>query len=154
MSWISAICARTALEEAAAERNIDLVVSTFQSHEEIGEVLANIPEDVQAVWQIPSPFWGVHADLFIRACLDRKKPLKTHAPDWAEAGAFMSYGLDTRIMGKQMSRMAHKILSGTPSSNLPVEQAEYFLTINLKTAEAMGLYIPDILLKQADRVVR
>jgi putative tryptophan/tyrosine transport system substrate-binding protein len=50
--------------------------------------------------------------------------------------------------------LAGQILKGTKPSDLPVETAESFLRINLKTATAMGLDIPDEFLRQADTVIR
>jgi len=142
------------LKKAAAEHNVELVPGEFHSEKDAPRILNDIPDNVQAVWQLPSPFWGVHTKAFVQACIVRKKPLKTHAAEWAEAGAFMAYGLNTRAMGKQMSRLADKILKGHPPATLPVEQPEYFLIINLKTANAIGFEISDNILKQADEVIR
>ena len=142
------------LKEVADKRNIELVMGEFQSEKELPEVLNGIPQDVQAVWQLPSPFWGVYVYPFVKACLDHRKPLKTHANDWGEAGAFMAYGMNTRALGFQLSRLSHKILTGTSPGVLPVEQPEFFLTINLRTARAVGIEIPDSTLKLADEVIR
>ena len=142
------------LREAAAARGIALVVGEFRSQDEVFRVLDGIPQDVQAVWQLLSPFWGIYVEPFVKACLKHQKPLKTHADDCARAGAFMAYGIDIRALGAQLSRLAHKILSGTPPAVLPVEQPGYFLNLNLRTAEAIGIQIPDRLLKMADRLIR
>ena len=50
--------------------------------------------------------------------------------------------------------MADQIFKGTKPADLPVETAEYFLSINLQTATALDLNIPDEFLRQADMVVR
>jgi ABC-type uncharacterized transport system substrate-binding protein len=56
--------------------------------------------------------------------------------------------------GKQTARLAHQIRQGAKLADLPVETAEIFSAINLKTAEAIGLDIPDEVLLQADIIVR
>ena len=142
------------LKKAAADRNIELIIGTFNSQKEMPDVLNHIPPEVQAVWQLASPFWGAHMDAFVTSCLKQKKPLKTHVVNWVRAGALMSYGLNGEAMGHQMSLLAGHILKGTSPAVLPVEQAEYFLVVNLKTANEIGLTIPDAVLKQADQVIR
>jgi putative ABC transport system substrate-binding protein len=57
-------------------------------------------------------------------------------------------------MGEQAARMADQILKGTKPADLPVETAEFFLNINLKTAKAIGRDIPDAILTQANTVIR
>ncbi len=56
--------------------------------------------------------------------------------------------------GRQGARMADRILKGAKPAVLPVETAEYFLTINLKKAQEMGLDISDDILRQADTIIR
>jgi putative ABC transport system substrate-binding protein len=50
--------------------------------------------------------------------------------------------------------LVDQLLRGTAPADLPVETADYFLTINLQTAEALGLDVPDDMLRQADAVIR
>jgi putative ABC transport system substrate-binding protein len=57
-------------------------------------------------------------------------------------------------MSKQAARLADQVLRGTAPADLPVESAEPCLRINLKTAEAIGLAIPDTILRQADTIIR
>ena len=56
--------------------------------------------------------------------------------------------------GKQTARLAHQIFQGAEPADLPVETAEFFFAINLKTAEAIGFDIPDEVLLQADTIIR
>jgi putative ABC transport system substrate-binding protein len=71
-----------------------------------------------------------------------------------EQGALVSFGVDLSNVGRQAARLADQILQGQSPAELPVEQAEFSLTINLKTAEAIGLEIPDEILSQAGRLIR
>ena len=76
--------------------------------------------------------------------------LHRHLP----AGALVAYAGSFPAMGEQAARLVDQILKGAKPADLPVETAESFLRINLKTATAMGLDIPDELLRQADTVLR
>jgi ABC-type uncharacterized transport system substrate-binding protein len=71
-----------------------------------------------------------------------------------KAGAVVTYAGSFPAMGQQAARLADQILTGTRPGDLPVETAEYFLHINLQTATAIGLDIPDEILRQADTVIR
>jgi putative ABC transport system substrate-binding protein len=74
---------------------------------------------------------------------------------YAEAGCLMSYGFNQPESGQRIAAYVDKILHGATPADLPVEQPMKFeLVLNLKTAQALGLTIPPILLFQADEVIR
>jgi putative tryptophan/tyrosine transport system substrate-binding protein len=67
----------------------------------------------------------------------------------------MSYGPNFAAVGRDVARYVDKILKGTKPVDLPVEQPTKFeLMINLKTAKALGLTIPPVVLMRAERVVK
>ena len=73
---------------------------------------------------------------------------------FAEAGGLMSYGTNLSDHYRQSARHVDSILRGTPPSSLPVERpTTYELTVNVRTARALGLNSPSTVLAQADRVL-
>jgi putative ABC transport system substrate-binding protein len=75
--------------------------------------------------------------------------------DYAENGCMMAYGPGYSIEGKDGARYVDKILKGTKPADIPVEQPMRFeLVINLQTAHKLGLTIPQMVLFQADKIIR
>jgi putative ABC transport system substrate-binding protein len=67
----------------------------------------------------------------------------------------MSYGADRTEVFRRVAWMVDKILKGTKPSDIPVEQPTKFeLMINLKTAKALGLMIPPVVMMRAEKVVK
>ena len=73
---------------------------------------------------------------------------------YVDAGGLMSYGVSYPAIHRQAARLAAKILRGTAPSELPIEQPTTFeLVINLKTAKALDLTVPSVILSRADDVI-
>jgi putative ABC transport system substrate-binding protein len=73
---------------------------------------------------------------------------------WAVAGGLMSYGENLRSMYRRAAYFVDRIFKGAKPADLPVEQATKFdLVLNLRTAKAIGLTIPDAILVAADQVI-
>ena len=81
-------------------------------------------------------------------------PLMSQRREWVEQGALVSYGPNLARTGRAAAdHYIDKILKGARPADLPVEQADSLeLTINLKTARALGLAIPHSVLAQATEV--
>jgi putative ABC transport system substrate-binding protein len=71
-----------------------------------------------------------------------------------DAGGLMSYGADGPALFRHGAKFVHRILQGRQPNDLPIEQPTKFeLAINLKTAKAMGLTIPEGFLLRADSLL-
>jgi putative ABC transport system substrate-binding protein len=141
------------LSEAADKIDLDLAVVEVRNSEEFEAAMDAIPEDVQAIFMLPSGFMSARTALFVETSIAHKLPTCSVAPKYEE-GVLMSYGHNYVRMGEQAARLADQILQGTDPANLPVEAPEFYLGINLQTAQAIGLDIPDDILAQADDIVR
>jgi putative ABC transport system substrate-binding protein len=91
------------------------------------------------------------AQLAIRKRLPTIYPLREFVDD----GGLISYGTDTAAMGSRAADYADKILRGMKPGDLPVEQPTQFtLVVNLRTAKALRLQLPESILVRADEVIR
>jgi putative ABC transport system substrate-binding protein len=86
--------------------------------------------------------------------LDARLPTVFSTRDFVRAGGFMSYGPNYSDLFRRSADYADKILRGTKPGDIPVEQPTRFeLVVNLKTAKALGLTIPESFLLRADEVI-
>ncbi len=70
-------------------------------------------------------------------------------------GGLMAYGVDNAVLFRRGADYVDKILRGAKPADLPIEQpTQWSLAVNLKTAKALGLKIPESILLRADEVVR
>ena len=75
--------------------------------------------------------------------------------DFVASGGLMSYGADRAEPYRRVASMVDKILKGTKPADIPVEQPTKFeLVINLKTAKALGLTIPPVVMMRAEKVIK
>ncbi len=75
--------------------------------------------------------------------------------DQGRAGGFISYGPDPFAAFGRTAYFVDRVLKGASPAGLPIEQpTQYFLVVNLKTAKALGITIPQSILVRADEVVR
>ena len=82
-------------------------------------------------------------------------PMMVGSKEYAEAGALLSYGTDYPDLFRRAAAYVDKILKGAKPATLPIEQPTKFeLVINLKTAKALGLTIPQSLLQRADELIQ
>jgi len=99
--------------------------------------------------------------MFIERAQIAQLALKNRLPasfafrEYVEAGGLTSYGLNFSNLCRRVAEFVDKILKGAKPADLPVEQPTKFeLVINLKTAKALGLPIPQSLLVRADEIIQ
>jgi len=109
---------------------------------------------VDALLVPSSPRFSRERPAIIDAAAKRRIPAVYEWGDMARAGGFMAYGPMFTELDRQVATFIDRILRGAKPADLPVEQPTKFeLVINLKTAKALGLTIPQSLLLRADQVI-
>jgi putative ABC transport system substrate-binding protein len=86
--------------------------------------------------------------------IKHRLPTMMPTPIWVEGGGLMSYGVELRDQYRRAAVYVDKILKGVKPADLPVEQpVKLELVVNLKTAKALGVTLPQSLLLRADRII-
>lgn len=142
-----------ALLDTAERFGIKVTVREVTDLRSLLEGLDSVPEGVDAIFMLHSILIASNVDAVYAASLRQKVPIAAGLAKY-KAGATVTYSSDYYYIGKQMSRIATKILQGAAPANLPVESVDYFMGINLKSADQIGLNITDDVLKQADYIVQ
>jgi putative ABC transport system substrate-binding protein len=97
---------------------------------------------------------GPYRSRIIEFALSQRLPTFVSDSRWAEEGALLTYGPDVVDILRRSAGYVDRILKGAKPADLPIEQPSKFdLAINLKTAKALGLTLPQSLLLRADRVI-
>ena len=108
----------------------------------------------QGVMVATSAFMFVHRKAIVDLAAAHRIPAIYDLENFVEPGGLMSYGVNTAEMERRAAVYVDKILKGAKPADLPVEQPTKFdFVINLKTAKALGLTIPQSLLVRADQVI-
>jgi len=115
---------------------------------------AIIRERAGGVLVLSTPLFISGASRLAELARKHKLPTMFAARAYVEAGGLMSYGPDRPDLFRRAATYVDKILKGAKPADLPVEQPTKFeLVINLKTAKALGLTIPQSLLLRTDEVI-
>lgn len=150
----SAIFARGLLLETAAKLNVEVVTPEVLNSDEIPNVIAAIPEDIDAIFCMSDSMILSKVADFIAAGNERKIPVTAVSRPHVEAGTLMGFGSEFITVGKQTAGVAAQILNGADPATLPVEESEYFLFLNQKTADLLGITLPDEALRAAAEIIR
>jgi putative tryptophan/tyrosine transport system substrate-binding protein len=102
----------------------------------------------------PDAVLSVHEAEVVKFIGLSNKPAIYPSPDWAESGGLMSFGPDFAEAGRHMISQLNRVLKGEKPSDLPFDRpTRFYLSINLRTARAMGIELPSALLARADKVI-
>jgi putative ABC transport system substrate-binding protein len=108
----------------------------------------------QAVILLPAPQMGLYLQRVAELALKNRLATMYFADALPKAGGLMSYGVNVAALFRRAAYYVDRILKGAKPADLPVEQPTKFdLVINLKTARALDLVIPPVLLATADEVI-
>jgi len=119
-----------------------------------GALAAAAKANVQAIITMDDPLIQSARARIVEFQLNRRLPVIGELRPMTEAGGVMSYGPNQIDMWKRAAIFVDKILKGANPADIPVERPTKFeLLINLKSAKALGLPVPNTLLVAADEVI-
>jgi putative ABC transport system substrate-binding protein len=151
----SPVLALETAKSTAAKLGIELITREAYDPDTLENAVMNIPEQADAVFLLPDSFVATRLTDITAEAIKRKLPISgANTSIVRDLRMLTSYGLDLFATGKQTARLAVQIFKGVKPSDLPVELPEFQLAVNLRTAEEIGLSIPEEILRQADIIVR
>jgi len=142
-------------EVAARSLKLQLQILEARAPTEIAGAFAPVTkESAGALLVLADPMMFGERARIVELAVKRRLPLMGNQREYAEAGGLLAYGIDQRDSFRWAAVYVDKILKGAKPADLPVEQPTKFeLVINLRTAKALGLTIPQSLLLRADQVI-
>ena len=141
--------------EAARQRGLRLETEKVEAPRDLPPALERLSRTTEALWGIPDEMVlnGRTARQILLACFRSRIPFIGVSASWTKAGALYSLDRDYRDMGEQCAQAAIRILHGTPASRIPAAPPRRVLySLNLRTADYLGLTIPAPLLGGAAQV--
>ena len=146
---------RREVEAAARALGVTLQFHYVRSPEELdGAFTALTKAGAEALFLVPHPFWFDHRQRIIDLAAQNRLPAMYPWRACVEAGGLMAYDVNQATIRRRVGSYVDRIFNGANPGDLPVEQPTKFdLLINLKTAKALGLTIPQSLLIRADEVI-
>jgi len=141
---------------SATQFSVEVRVEEAARPEDIEPAMARLAKQgAQALITYTSPLFTAEGKRIVRLALAQRWPV-VGPPGivQVDAGALLSYGVDSRANFRRAAYYVDRILKGAKPGELPFEQPTTFeLAVNLKTAKALGITIPQAILVRADRVI-
>jgi len=142
------------LNEAAQALGLTAKVGPVARADELDAVFATLVQQRAGIILETGPIFFSHREQVIALAAKASSPMLYEWRDFVSDGGLMSYGTDRAEVTRQAGIYAGRILKGENVSDLPVVQANKFeLVINLKTAKALNINVPQSLLVAADEVI-
>ena len=148
-SWIRAV------QEAARAKGVQLPILSASTESEIDAAFATLVElHADGLVIGDDVFFTSRREQFVALASRYAVPAIERWHEFAASGGLISYGPSLTAVNRQLGIYAGRILKGEKPADLPVQQPTTFeLVINLKTAKALGLTVPPLLLATADEVI-
>lgn len=143
------------VQQAAAHLKIESIVFAADNSKRLDEALVHMTRGQPEGLVVAGPgFLGTQATRLLAFAAERRLPTVYGWPEAVDAGGLASFGIDFLDLNRRAADYVSRILRGAKPGDLPVELPTKFeVVINLKTARALGLRIPQPVLVRADRVI-
>ena len=144
-----------AVQSVARSVGVQLHVVEVHKPDDLDRAFSTLRGRPQALIILPSPMIYVQSERLAKLAMKHRLPATSMAHAFAEAGGALAYGPELASAHERCAVFVAKILGGAKPGDLPVERPTKFeLVVNLKTAKALRLQIPQSVLIQADEVIR
>jgi putative tryptophan/tyrosine transport system substrate-binding protein len=142
------------VQAAARTLGLDVVASEIRRAEDIAPAIDALKGRADALYVVTEALVNTNRIRLNTLALGARLPTLHGVRDYVEAGGLMSYGPNFPDLFRRAGEYVDKILRGAKPGGIPVEQPTKFdLAINLTTAKALGLKIPESFLLRADEVI-
>jgi putative ABC transport system substrate-binding protein len=142
------------VQASAKALGLDVVTLEIRRAEDIAPAFETLKDRAQALYVAGDPLMITNRVRINTLALGARLAATYNQREYVEAGGLMSYGPNFPDLFRRAGDYVDKILRGTKPAAIPVEQPTKFdLVINLTTAKALGLTVPDTLLARADEVI-
>jgi len=142
------------LQEAARTKGLQLHVLKASSESEIDTAFASLVQLHAALVVAADPFLSSRRERLLALASRHAVPAMYYWREFVASGGLISYGPSLTSAFSQAGTYVGKILKGEKPADLPVQQPTRFeLVINLKTAQALGLTVPQSILQRADEMI-
>jgi putative tryptophan/tyrosine transport system substrate-binding protein len=143
------------IEAATSAIGVELIAVQVHSEDDISNIIRKVGSEPNGgLFVLPDSHNVVHRKLIIELVAEYRLPAIYYFRYFASDGGLIAYGPDEMDLFVRTASYVDRILKGGSPSDLPVQQPTKFeLVINLKTAKALGLNVPDRLLALADEVI-
>ena len=143
-----------AVKLAASRFGLDVAIAEVRRAEDIAPAIEALKDRAEALIVPSEPLYNTNRIQISSWALKAQLPTIYFDRVYIETGGLMSYGPNWPSLWRRAAEVVDKILRGAKPADIPVEQPRTFeLVINLKTAKALGLTVPDQLLVAADEVI-
>jgi putative ABC transport system substrate-binding protein len=142
------------VQAVATTLGLEVAPLEIRQAEDIAPALEGLKGRVEALYVGTDPLMNTQRVRINTLALNARLPSVCGFPEFVEAGGLISYGANFSALFRRAAELVDKILRGAKPADIPVEQSTKFdLVINLKTAKALGLDVPPMLLARADEVI-
>ena len=143
------------VKRLARSSGLQLQVIEVRNPADIDRAFSSLKKQPQALIILPSPMMYLESERLAKLALKHRLPAVSGTRWFADAGGTIAYGGERVQTYQRAAVFVAKILAGAKPGELPVERPLKFeLVVNLKTARALGLTIPESIFLQADQVIR
>ncbi len=145
-----------ALQAVAPALGLTLVPLKFGNREDLDRAFASMEKErPDALNALGHALLATHRRRIAKFTLNNRLPAISGIERSAMAGFLITYGVNFHNLYRRAATYVDKILKGAKPADIPVEQpSKFYLTINLKTAKAIGVTVPPGLLFRADKVIK